>query len=101
MSTSTALPESLAAFFQEYDVHGLDLDLDRDRDLIIERTLGAGNLAELRWLFSQFSHEAIQGWIQRRGAARLPYRRFNLWCVVFEIEHFEHPRYWRQTSWPY
>ena len=98
MSTAV-LPESLAAFFQEYDFQALDPV--RDQDLIIERTLGAGNVAELRWLFSQFSHEAIQGWIQRRGAARLPYRRFNLWRIVFEIEQFEHPRYWRQTSWQY
>lgn len=95
----TTLPESLAAAFQEYDVAALDLD--RDRDLIIERTLGGGNLAELRWLFSRFSHDAITSWVQRRGAARLPYRRFNLWRVVLDIKHFEHPRYWRQTAWPY
>lgn len=98
MSTAI-LTESLAAIFQEYDFN--TLDLLRDQDLIIERTLGAGNVAELRWLFGQFSHEVIQSWIQRRGAARLPYRRFNLWRVVFEVEHFEHPRYWRQTSWQY
>ncbi|MBI5567987.1 MAG: hypothetical protein HY870_24025 [Chloroflexi bacterium] len=96
---SDALPESLAAAFQEYDFKSLDLD--RDRDLIIERTLGAGNLAELRWLFARFPIEAIKAWVQRRGAARLPYRRFNLWRVVFDIETFEHPRYWRQTAWPY
>jgi hypothetical protein len=24
-----------------------------------------------------------------------------LWRAVFNLEHFEHPRYWRQTSWPY
>jgi hypothetical protein len=96
---SAALPDSLAAFFQEYDFHALDLD--RDRDLIIERTLGAGNLPELRWLFSRFPRAIIQAWVQHRGAARLPYRRFNLWRVILDIEHFDHPRYWRQTQWPY
>lgn len=93
------LPESLAAAFQEYDFQ--TLDLDRDRDLIIERTLGAGDLAELRWLFSRFPREAIRSWVQHRGAARLPYRRFNLWRAVLDVQQFEHPRYWRQTAWPY
>lgn len=94
-----AIPESLAAYFQEYDVAALDPAAHRD--LIIERTLSAGNLSELRWLFACYSREDIIRWVQQRGAARLPRRRFNLWRTVLNIDQFEHPRYWRQTLWPY
>ncbi len=96
---TTVIPESLAAYFQEYDVTVLDLAVHRD--LIIERTLSAGTLSELRWLFALYSREDITGWVQRRGAARLPRRRFNLWRTVLNIDQFEHPRFWHQTVWPY
>lgn len=94
-----AIPASLAAYFQEYDV--TTLDMEAQRDLIIERTLSAGNLDELRWLFTCYAREDITRWVQQRGAARLPRRRFNLWRTVLNIEHFKRPRYWRQTLWPY
>jgi hypothetical protein len=96
---TSVIPESLAAYFQEYDVAALDVETHRD--LIIERTLGAGNLQELRWLFACYSREDITHWVQQRGAARLPRRRFNLWRAVLNIDHFEQPRFWQQTLWPY
>ncbi len=99
IAESRDLPKSLAAFFQEYDFH--TLDPDRHRDLIIERTLSAGNVTELRWLFKRYPRADIRRWVQQRGAARLPRRRFNLWRTVLNIDKFEHPRFWRQTIWPY
>ena len=96
---TTTIPESLAPYFQEYDVAALDIA--QQRDLIIERTLSAGNLDELRWLFACYARADIIRWVQQRGAARLPRRRFNLWRTVLSIEQFEQPRFWRQTLWPY
>ena len=96
---TATIPESLAAFFQEYDM--LTLDLEAHRELIIERTLSAGNLNELRWLFTCYPREEIVRWVQQRGAARLPRRRFNLWRSLFSIEDFERPHFWQQTLWPY
>ena len=96
---TTPIPESLAAYFQEYDV--TTLDLEAQRDLIIERALSAGDLGELRWLFACYPRKNITRWVQQHGAARLPRRRFNLWCTVLNINQFEQPRFWRQTLWPY
>jgi len=46
--TMTHIPSGLRPHFQEYDLSSLDLD--RDADLIIQRTLEYGTWDEIRWL---------------------------------------------------
>jgi len=92
---SPAIPPSAAPFFQEYDF--THLDLQEHADLIIERILAYGNRAELRWLVQAYGWQRVRGWVEQRGARRLPWSRYNLWCVVFDLAREERP----QGIWPH
>jgi hypothetical protein len=78
------IPDSLAPFFQEYDLRRLDLQ--RDSATIIERTLQFGNRAELRWLFGQYPRTQIADWVRRFGKDRLPQPHRNCWQIGLDIE---------------
>lgn len=77
---STSLPRTLVACFQEYDLE--QLDLAQHRSLIIERVLAYGNRAEVCWLLAQYGGAGVSDWVRRWGERRLPWRRYNLWCVL-------------------
>ena len=58
--TSPSVPQSLAPFFQEYDL--AQFDLQRSAATIIERVLQYGNRSEIRWLFRVYPRERIKAW---------------------------------------
>jgi len=89
------IPTSAAPFFQEYDVR--HLDVHQHASLIIERILAYGNRDEVHWLFETYGHEHVREWIAQAGVKRLPWRRFHLWCCVFDIPIPEKP----QRIWPH
>ena len=80
----TAIPSSLAPFFQEYDI--AKLVPEKDSHTIIERVLQFGNRAEIKWLFTVYSHEQIILWINRFGNERLPQPHLNFWKLVLGSE---------------
>ncbi len=82
-TTPTAIPTSLAPFFQEYDL--TKLVPERDSFTIIERVLQFGNRAEIKWLFNIYSQEQIESWVRQFGNEKLrqPHRTF--WKAVLEI----------------
>lgn len=65
--TRHGIPRSLAPFFQEYNLDGLDPD--RAAATVIERTLRGncqlhGNRAELRWLFLRYPETVVLHFLQ-------------------------------------
>jgi hypothetical protein len=98
-TTAAGIPRSLSPCFQEYDIERLDPV--RHGDLIIERVLAYGDRRELRWLFDCYGRERVIDWIQHLGARRLPWRRYNLWCVLFGLPPARRPRPEGQQIWPY
>ena len=84
MTSSHAIPSSLAPFFQEYDL--ARLDPQTDASTIIERTLRFGTRAELRWLFHEFPRAQIQTWVQAWGKFALPEPHLSFWRLILEIE---------------
>lgn len=89
------IPPSAAPFFQEYDASRLDVR--RHAGLIIERILAYGNRAEVQWLLATYGRQAVRDWVAQTGLQRLPWRRFRLWCLVFEIPITEKP----ERIWPH
>lgn len=79
----TAIPLSLAPFFQEYDL--VKLVPEKDSHTIIERVLQFGNRAEIKWLFTMYPQEQISSWIQRFGDERLPQPHRAFWKLVLGI----------------
>ena len=69
-STPSDIPDSLAPFFQEYNL--AQLDLVSAASTIIERTLRFGNRLELRWLFQRYPKAQITAWVQQWGRSALP-----------------------------
>lgn len=89
MAESRIIPPTLTRYFQEYRVE--DLDLERDADLIIERTLEFGTQDELRWLFATYGTGRIQDFVRRRGFRRLSRRAFTFWLRVLGIKEYGRP----------
>jgi hypothetical protein len=97
--TAAGIPRSLAPCFQEYDLEQLDPALHGD--LIIERVLAYGDRRELSWLFRQYGRSRVADWVEQLGARRLPWRRYNLWCVLLNLPPARRPRSEGQRIWPY
>jgi hypothetical protein len=95
--TPAGIPRSLAPFFQEYNLDRLDPT--EHSSLIVERTLAYGDRHELRWLLSRYGKSALREWVRASGARRLPWRRYNLWCVLFELPPARRAE--RRGVWPY
>lgn len=98
-TTAAGIPDSLRPCFQEYDFERLDLL--QHGDLIIERTLAYGDRRELRWLFDVYGREQLIVWVRRLGARRLPWRRYNLWCVLLGLPPARRLRPEGTRIWPY
>lgn len=98
-TTEAGIPRSLAPCFQEYELERLDPR--RHADLVIERVLAYGNRRELRWLFECYGWTRIREWVERVGARRLPWRRYNLWCVLLGLPPARRLRTEEQQIWPH
>jgi hypothetical protein len=97
--TTAGIPRSLAACFQEFDLERLDPA--QHADLVIERVLAYGDRRELRWLFDCYGQARVANWVQQMGARRLPWRRYNLWCVLLGLPPARRLRPEDQRIWPY
>ncbi|MDH7488835.1 MAG: hypothetical protein QHH80_04950 [Anaerolineae bacterium] len=95
--THAGIPRSLAPCFQEYDLETLDPVVHGD--LILERVLARGDRRELRWLFCTHGPARVTKWARKFGARRLPWRRYNLWCVLLDLGPARRPR--ERQIWPH
>ena len=86
------IPGGLRPYFQEYDPR--TLDLDRDANLIIQRTLAHGTWDEVRWLFGAYGGPRIRTFVRERGERLLSRVTFNYWRKLLEI------RQWRHSPFP-
>lgn len=90
--TLSDIPSGLWPHFQEYDVR--TLDLDRDANLIIQRTLEYGTWDEVRWLFGIYGGPRIRTFVRERGERMLSRVTFNYWRKLMGI------RNWRRSPFP-
>lgn len=98
-TTPSGIPLSLAPCFQEYDLERIDPE--QHKELVIERVLAYGDRRELQWLFNQYDRKQVTNWVQRLGARRLPWRRYNLWCVLLNLPPARRLRLQESQIWPY
>ena len=83
------IPPGLWPHFQEYDVQSLDLQ--RDANLIIQRTLEYGTWDELRWLFRRYGVQRIRAFLRQWGERQLSRVTFNYWRKLLGV------RRWRRS----
>ncbi len=84
---STCIPQSLAPFFQEYDL--ASLDAERSAATIIERVLQFGNRAEIAWLFRVYSRAQVAAWVGRWGHLALSEPHLTFWRLVLDLPERE------------
>ena len=93
--TMTHIPSELRPHFQEYDLQSLDLD--RDADLIIQRTLEYGTWDEIRWLVASYGADRIQTFVRVRGERMLSRVTFNYWRKLLGIRRWRHSPFAREA----
>lgn len=82
------IPRGLAPHFQEYDFDALDVS--RNADLIIQRTLEYGTWDEVRWLFDTYGGKRIRTFVRERGERWLSKATFNYWRKLLGIKRWRH-----------
>ena len=87
MGRQLQLPEGLWPYFQEYNP--AQLNLQRDADLIIQRTLEFGTWEEVRWLFTAFGKQHVSAFLRKRGERLLTPVAFNYWHRLLGIEEWQ------------
>lgn len=88
----TVIPRDLAPYFQEYDFDALDVG--RDANLIIQRTLEYGTWDEVRWLFATYGGKRVRTFVRERGERWLSRATFNYWRKLLRIKR------WRRSPFP-
>jgi hypothetical protein len=83
------IPAGLIPHFQEYDP--TSLDLERDSNLVIQRTLEFGTWDEVRWLFGLYGRRKICASVRQYGERGLSPVAFNYWRKLLGI------RKWRKS----
>jgi hypothetical protein len=96
---SRQIPASAAPIFQEYRFN--ELDAEKDANLVMERILAFGNREELNWLFHFYDEMKIKTWLSENGLRRLPYRRYNMWCMLLGLPKQDKPKTGVDRAWPY
>ena len=85
--TARGIPRSLAPFLQEYNIE--ELDPQRAKATLIERTLRYGNREELRWLFRLYGEETVTAWVIAWGCYGLPPAQLAFWRLVLGVKESE------------
>jgi hypothetical protein len=86
------IPPGLQPYFQEYDV--IALDLQRDANLIIQRTLEFGTWDEVCWAFSVLGSKRIRLFLRQYGERWLDPVNFHYWRKLLRL------RRWRHSPFP-
>ncbi|MFA6554059.1 MAG: hypothetical protein WCS89_00975 [Candidatus Paceibacterota bacterium] len=66
-----------------WDTNPAKIDLDKNARYVIERVLEYGRLDEVRWLFKQYSKDAIKK-VMELPRVQLSSKSKNLWSLVLQ-----------------
>lgn len=83
------IPKRLGPYFQEYDFR--ELNLERDANIIIQRTLEFGTISEIQWLFRVYGKARVKQFVRELGERGLSRRAFNYWKMLLGV------RTWRKS----
>jgi hypothetical protein len=80
----TNIPDSVKATLWSFDTS--KIDLNKDKDLIINHVLNFGTSKATDWLFSNYSKEDILPLIQNPKPGFWNKKSLNLWAIIFKVE---------------
>jgi len=88
MASPINIPPGLHPYFQEYDVDSLDMQ--RDANLIIQRTLEFGTWEEVQWVFDTFGPRRVRLFVRQYGERWLKPVNFHYWLKLLRIRKWKH-----------
>ena len=91
------IPRSLQPYFQEYDL--VELNLRRDADLIIQRTLEYGDWDEIRWLFQVYPRQRVRRFLREHGERWLKPVTFNYWRKLLGLRRWQPAPFGKGEVW--
>jgi hypothetical protein len=77
------IPKFLKSVFWSYNIE--DLDLKRDKELIITQVLNHGDWQKLKWLYSVYSDKDIKKVVSHPRRGLWFERTLNFWETVLNI----------------
>jgi len=75
--------KEVRSLFWEYDFE--DLDLSRDRELVIKRVLSHGSMEDLKWLRKIVGDEEIKRFLLKTKGRGMDKRRLRFYQVIFRL----------------
>ena len=75
--------KEVRSLFWEYDFE--DLDLSRDRELVIKRVLSHGSMEDLKWLRKIVGDEEIKRFLLKTKGRGIDRRRLSFYQVIFRL----------------
>lgn len=93
----SAIPSTLQPYFQEYDLAALELH--RDANLIIQRTLEFGTWDEIRWLFQVYTRKRIRLFLREHGERLLKPVTFNYWRKLLGLRRWKPAQFGKGVLW--
>jgi hypothetical protein len=77
------IPQSLISLFWPYNLE--ELDLKRDKELIVTQILNYGNWQDLKWLYSVYSEKDIKEVLSNPRRGMWFERTLNFWEKVLNL----------------
>lgn len=78
------VPKFLQPFVASYNVN--DLDIKRDKDLLITQVLNKGNDEAVKWLFATYSLPEIKRFVRNPTRGMWYRRSLNYWAKILDVK---------------
>ena len=83
MRDKIILTNKIKPLFWEYDPE--EIDLEKDRELVIKRVLSNDSVEDLRWMREAFGDEEIRGFLLRTRGRGIERKRLRFYEVIFDL----------------
>lgn len=82
------IPKFLQSYFASYDLS--NLDIKRDKRLIVTQTLNLGDPHALRWLFASYNLKEIKEIVRNPSRGMWFERSLNYWRKILDTKISKH-----------
>ncbi len=83
MKTAQTIPESVVATLWSYDMS--ELDLERDKELIIYNVLNYGTAEATEWLSDTYDTKDIRAIIENTPQSAWDKKSIALWSLIYDV----------------
>lgn len=78
------IPENIAPCFWSYNIE--DIDLKKDKEMVITRILNYGSPERIKWLYSVYTEDDVRDVVLNPGRGKWFKKVLNFWETMLKIE---------------